>query len=71
MNGFDLDETKEISEAKVLIDNSKEDMMADIDEDNLEHYRDVFNFFDWNSSNTIHTSVSICINTKYLYMGSL
>ena len=61
MNGFDLDETKEISEAKVLIDNSKEDMMADIDEDNLEHYRDVFNFFDWNSSNTIPTSVSICI----------
>ena len=49
----------------IPIDSTKDDLSdndADQDEkeDTQEYYRDVFDFFDWNNSNTIPTSVSKC-----------
>ena len=60
----DIDEDEDAS--TILIHNTKE-VKSDIDdeeselEEKLTNYRDVFDFYDWNSTNTIPISVSKCV----------
>ena len=61
------DKQENIDENPTILKNSTKDDLSENDEeqdekeDTQEYYRDVFDFFDWNNSNTIPTSVSKCL----------